>query len=98
LAARNYAWTRIENAQRSNELILGQNPLPPNFQERPIGAVQAYTFGYDRDFDIVPRLASAIGAQVTTYGVPGVLQPIYGAHPVGVAMFLRLRPYSGEER
>jgi hypothetical protein len=97
-AARNYAWTRIENAQRSNELILGENPLPPNFQERPIGAVQAYTFGYDRDFDIVPRLASAIGAQVTTYGVPGVLQPIYGAHPVGVAMFLRLRPYSGEER
>jgi hypothetical protein len=97
-AARNYAWTRIENAQRSNELILGENPLPPNFQERPIGAVQAYTFGYDHDFDIVPRLASAIGAQVTTYGVPGVLQPIYGAHPVGVAMFLRLRPFSGQER
>ena len=34
---RNYAWTRIENVERSNELILGENPLPPDFQEKPIG-------------------------------------------------------------
>jgi hypothetical protein len=97
-SARNTVWTRIENVQRSNELILGENPLPPNFQERPIGSVQEYSFGYDRDFDIVPHLASAVGAQFTTYGVPSQLQPIYGSHPVGVAMFLRLRPYSGETR
>jgi len=51
---RNYAWTRIENVDRSNELILGENPLPPNFQEQPIGRVQAYTFGYDRDVDLIP--------------------------------------------
>jgi len=25
--SRNYAWTRIENAERSNELIIGENPL-----------------------------------------------------------------------
>jgi hypothetical protein len=93
---RNYVWTRIENAERSNELILGENPLPQNFQEQPIGRVQAYTVGYDRDFDLIPRLASAIGAQFTTYGVPTILQPIYGTHPVGVAVFLRLRPFSGE--
>ena len=67
---RNYAWTRIESAERSNELILGENPLPPGFEEKPIGQVQAYTFGYDRDFDLIPDLASAVGAQVTTYGVP----------------------------
>src|SRR5690348_5501215 len=30
---RNYAWTRIENAGRSNELIIGENPLPPGFLE-----------------------------------------------------------------
>ena len=29
---RNHVWTRIENAERSNELLLGENPLPPNFQ------------------------------------------------------------------
>ncbi len=95
---RNYAWTRIENAERSNELILGENPLPPGFMEEPIGHVQAYTFGYDHDFDLIPHLASAIGAQFTTYGVPDILKPIYGSHPLGVAIFIRLRPFSGQER
>ena len=94
----NYVWTRIENAERSNELILGENLLPPGFQERPIGRVQGYTFGYDHDVKLVPHLASAIGAQVTTYGVPNQLQTIYGQHPVGVSIFVRLRPFSGEEK
>ena len=95
---RNYAWTRIENAERSNELILGENALPPGFTEKPIGHVQAYTFGYDHDFDLVRHIASAIGAQFTTYGVADALKPIYGSHPVGVALFVRLRPVSGRER
>jgi hypothetical protein len=97
-AGRNYAWTRIESADRSNELLLGENPVPPGFQERRVGRVQAYTFGYDRDFDVIPRLASAIGGQFTTYGVPPALAPVYGSHPVGVALFVRLRPHSGEAR
>ena len=67
---RNYAWTRIENVERSNELILGENPLPPGFAEQPVGRVEAYTLGFDRDIDLVPHLASAIGAQFTAYGVP----------------------------
>ena len=95
---RNYVWTRIENAERSNELIPGQKLLPPGFEEQPIGHVQAYTIGYDREFELVPHLASAVGAQATTYGVPDALRQIYGSHPAGVAIFIRLRPYSGEER
>jgi hypothetical protein len=95
--ARNYLWTRIENAERSNELILGENPLPPGFQEEPIGRVQAYTFGYNHDIELVPHLASAIGAQVTTYAVPNSLKAIYGSRPAGIAVFLRLRP-SREEK
>src|ERR1700686_2135533 len=39
---RNHVWTRVENAERSNELLLGENPLPPNFKEIPIGRVQGY--------------------------------------------------------
>jgi hypothetical protein len=92
----NYIWTRIENTERSNELILGENLLPPGFQERPIGRVQGYTLGYDHDVKLVPHLASAIGAQVTTYGVPNQLQAIYGQSPVSVAIFVRLRPFSAE--
>jgi len=90
--ARNSVWTRMENVDRSNELLLGENPLPPNFQEEPIGRIQAYTFGYDRDFHLVPNLASALGAQFTAYGVASVLQPFYGRHPFGLVLFARFRP------
>ena len=89
----NYGWTRIEDAERSNELLLGENPLPPGFEERPVGRIQAYTVGYDRDIPLVSHLSSAIGLQVTTYGVPNILEPIYGAHPAGFAVFVRLRPF-----
>jgi hypothetical protein len=95
---RNYAWTRMENAGRSNELVNGANPLPAGFQEGPIGHVAAYTFGYDRDIDLLPRVRTALGAQATTYGVPDVLKAVYGSHPVGVSIFVRLRPFSGKER
>ena len=94
----NYAWTRVENAERSNELILGENPLPPGFIEEPMGHVWAYTLGYDHDIHLAPHLASAIGIQATTYGVPSILQPIYGRHPAGLAVFIRLRPFSGQEK
>jgi hypothetical protein len=93
-ATRNYVWTRMENADRSNELVFGEHPLPPNFTETPIGRVQAYTLGYAHDFNVIPRVASSLGAQVSTYGMPGTLTPIYGNHPVGGLVFVRLRPYS----
>jgi len=96
--SRNYVWTRIEDADRSNELLLGPQPLPPDFHEQPLGRVQAYSFGYSHDFDVIPHLASALGAQVTAYGVPGVLQSAYGAHPFGALVFVRFRPYSGTDR
>ena len=95
---RNRVWTRIENVDRSNELLLGENALPPNFQEQPIGRVQGYTIGYDRDFDIVPHFRSALGTQVTVYGVPEGLKAVYGSHPAGIAVFVRIRPSSGEEK
>jgi hypothetical protein len=90
---RNYVWTRMENADRSNELLVGERPLPPDFAEERIGRVQAYTLGYSHDFDLIPHVASALGVQLTTYGVPDVLRAIYGSHPVGGMVFVRLRPY-----
>jgi hypothetical protein len=89
---RNYAWTRIENAGRSNELLLTPgSALPPNFTESPIGHVAAYSFGYDRDYRIAPHLLAAPGAQFTTYTTPEALVPTYGHHPFGVVAFVRLR-------
>jgi hypothetical protein len=95
---KNYVWTRLENAGRSNELLKGTHPLPASFREEPIGHVQAYTFGYDRDFDLVPHWRTAVGGQVTGYGVPGALQSAYGSRPVGFEVFVRLRPFAARER
>ncbi|WP_263366097.1 hypothetical protein [Edaphobacter bradus] len=89
---RNYAWTRIENAGRSNELLFSSgSPLPPNFVESPIGHVAAYSFGYDRDYRIASHLLAAPGAQFTTYSTPDALVSAYGRHPFGAAIFVRLR-------
>lgn len=89
---RNYLWTRIENAGRSNELLISPgSQLPPNFEEFPLGHVAAYTFGYDRDFHIAPHIFAAPGAQFTAYTTPHALIPIYGRHPFGAVVFLRLR-------
>ena len=96
--ATNYAWTRIENAGRSNELLNGENPLPAGFQEEPIGHVQAYTFGSDHDVSRRWDTRVALGAQITSYTAPPVLQPLYGTHPVGFAVFVRLRPFSDAEQ
>jgi hypothetical protein len=67
-------------------LLLGENPAP-DFEKDPIGQVQAYAFGYDWEFGNLQRLAAAFGAQVTAYGVPGALGPVYGSDPVGDAAF-----------
>ena len=96
-AENNYIWTRIENVDRTNELLLKDQFEPPDFHESIIGRVQAYTAGYDRDFNLIPHLETALGAQVTVYQDGGQLAQIYGNHPVGVVMFLRVRPF-GKER
>jgi hypothetical protein len=91
-AERNHVWTRIESADRSSELLLGKQAEPPGFDEQFLARIQAYTAGYDHDFPLIPGLSTALGAQVTFYGKPDFLTPIYGQHPVGVILFLRVRP------
>ncbi|MGD0571201.1 MAG: hypothetical protein ABSA78_22640 [Candidatus Sulfotelmatobacter sp.] len=91
--ARNHAWTRIENVDRTNELLVGENPLPPGFVERYFTRVQAYTAGYDRDLGHIPHLSTALGGQFMWYGVPENLKPDYGSHPVGAVVFLRVRTH-----
>jgi hypothetical protein len=92
-AERNYIWGRIENVDRTDELLLRNQPEPPSFEESIIGRVQAYTAGYAHDVDLIPHLATGIGAQLTVYSTPEPLKAQYGNHPVGGAIFLRLRPF-----
>lgn len=93
-ARSNYAWTRVENVDRTNLLELGESPLPPGFEEHFLARVQAYTLGYDHEWNFVPRISSAFGGQVTLYGKPAFLDTTYGDHPAGFLVFVRLRPVS----
>jgi hypothetical protein len=91
-ATRNYVWTRIENAARSNELELTPPAaLPPDFVEAPIGHVAAFTFGYDCDFALGSHILAAPGAQFTAYHAPSPLRSIYGARPTAEQFFIRFR-------
>jgi hypothetical protein len=89
----NWAWMRIENVDRDATLFVGETTAALEIEENPIGRVQAYTFGYERDLPIgIPGLNVGIGAQATMYGMPSPLKPIYGNHPAGFTIFLHLRP------
>jgi len=90
---KNYVWSRIENVDRTDELLLGENLKPTGFSERYFTRVQAYTAGYDREIGHIPHLSTAIGGQLTWYGVPGDLKPIYGSQPLGIMLFFRLRTH-----
>jgi hypothetical protein len=88
---KNNIWGRIENVDRTTELLQNQTPAPSSFSDSYFARVQAYTAGYDREFGRIPHISTAVGGQVMWYGVPNILHNDYGAHPVGALVFLRLR-------
>lgn len=57
--------------------------------------VVALTLGGVRDVLAWRGFEGGIGADVTFYGVPSTLQPMYSAHPVSFHVFFRLRPPAG---
>jgi hypothetical protein len=91
----NNVWTRLESADRTNELLFGRT-APLGVHEKFIGRVQAYSFGYDRELPLFPHISSAVGGQITGYAVPLSLQSTYGTHPVGGLVFLRFRAKSSQ--
>jgi hypothetical protein len=91
-------WARIENVDRTSELLLGNNLEPAGVEDQFLARTQAYTLGYDHELKALPHLSTALGGQVTLYHAPSFLNPIYGDHPVGVLLFLRLRPVTRVHR
>ena len=83
--SRDYVWTRIEYAARTSEL------LDINLPEASLGHVQAYTFGFDRDYSLGAHLLAAPGAQSTLYRTPDTLSASYGRTPFSAQGFIRLR-------
>ena len=80
-------WTRIENADRTTDLL--GSLAPP--AETVVGRVQAFTGGYAHRVYGWQDASMELGAQWTGYGVPSTLVPYYEAHPFGVAVVLAVR-------
>lgn len=84
---RHSAWTRIENADRTTDLL--GSAAPP--KERSIGRVQAYTGGYAHRIWAGNGGSTELGVQFTGYTTPSNLISLYGAHPLGVAALFKVQ-------
>jgi hypothetical protein len=84
---RHSLWTRIENVDRTTDLLGTDAPS----EESVIGRVQAYTGGYAHRLFGNSWSTGEIGAQGTLYETPAPLRTLYGDHPAGVAIVLNIR-------
>ncbi|MFZ1941355.1 MAG: hypothetical protein WBA18_13205 [Terracidiphilus sp.] len=87
LRARQSIWTRVENDDRTTDLLGASAPA----EETVVGRVQATTGGYAHRVWHSDWSALELGAQGTLYTTPPRLLPYYGAHPAGVAAVLHWR-------
>jgi hypothetical protein len=90
---RQTVWTRLENADRTTDLLGAAAPA----MESVVGRVQAITGGYAHRVWAWGNGSAELGAQFTGYGVPGGLRQLYGEHPVGVAAVFQVRLGNGEK-
>jgi hypothetical protein len=86
---RNYAYTRLELIDK-DELFARdpENAPSPNFTAR----IGAYTFGGVRDLVQNEKLQVGLGADLTFYSKPSILDSRYGDDPASFRVFLRFRP------
>ena len=81
---RNYAFSRLE--------LVDKDELFPQAPVHPVYRIGAYTFGGTRDLIQNRAWQLGLGADVTFYSKPAVLDPAYGNTPVSFQIFLRMRP------
>ena len=84
----NYAYTRLE--------LVDKDELFPQAAVHPAYRIGAYTFGGVRDLVQSRDWQLGLGADVTFYSKPSILDAAYGANPVSFRIFLRLRPAQSE--
>jgi hypothetical protein len=85
---RNAAYGRAELAQKSaEELAIDDEALHDEVFD-----ITALTLGVAREVFSVRGLSGTLGGQGTLYGVPSLLEPIYGDTPVSLQVYLRLTP------
>lgn len=85
---KNYVTGRYENSQK-DELFPDEHGGHNDHAE--IFRIQAFTAGYTRDLGTFANLQTGAGANVSFYAIPNSIQAVYGEHPWGVNVYLRLR-------
>ena len=85
---RNYAFSRLE--------LVDKDELFPAAPLHPAYRIGGYTFGGERDIVQNRAWQLGLGADVTFYSKPALLDAAYGRDPVSFQIFLRLRPGSGK--
>ncbi len=83
---RNYAFSRLE--------LVDKDELFPQAAAHPVYRIGAYTFGGERDLVANRLWQLGLGADLTVYSKPAVLDASYGSYPVSFQIFLRMRPAS----
>jgi hypothetical protein len=81
---RDYAFTRLE--------LVDKDELFPQAAVHPAYRIGAYTFGGVRDLVQNSAWQLGLGADVSFYSKPAVLDAAYGNRPVSFQIFLRVRP------
>jgi hypothetical protein len=81
---RDYVFTRLE--------LVDKDELFPEAPVHPAYRIGAYTFGGERDLVQNRKWQLGLGADLTIYSKPAVLDTAYGNFPVSFQIFLRMRP------
>ena len=81
---RDYVFTRLE--------LVDKDELFPQAAVHPAYRIGAYTFGGVRDLVQNRAWQFGVGADMTIYSKPAVLDAAYGNYPVSFQIFLRMRP------
>jgi hypothetical protein len=81
---RDYVFTRLE--------LVDKDELFPQAAVHPAYRIGAYTFGGERDLVENRKWQLGLGADLTIYSKPAVLDAAYGNFPLSFQIFLRMRP------
>jgi len=83
---KDYAYTRLELVDKDE--LFPASPVHPSYR------IGAYTLGGVRDLIQNSNWQVGLGADVTFYSKPALLDSFYGDNPVSFRVFLRIRPGS----
>jgi hypothetical protein len=72
--------------------LVDKDELFPQAALHPAYRIGAYTFGGTRDLVQNHAWQLGLGADLTVYSKPSVLDAAYGNFPVSFQVFLRMRP------